>query len=62
MLANREYCRQLNPYRTPIGIYEQSDYIYQCVGCCREVSRSTGLFFGFNQTSESYALEDRADL
>ncbi|CAF4207125.1 unnamed protein product [Rotaria socialis] len=40
MLADREYCRQLDPYGTPIGVYEQPDYIYQCAGYWREDSRS----------------------
>ncbi|CAM4925278.1 unnamed protein product [Rotaria socialis] len=40
MFADREYCRQLDPYGTPIGVYEQPDYIYQCAGYWREDSRS----------------------
>ncbi|CAF2220699.1 unnamed protein product [Rotaria magnacalcarata] len=40
MLADREYCRQSDPYGTPIGVYEQADYIYQCAGYWREDSRS----------------------
>ncbi|CAF1690021.1 unnamed protein product, partial [Adineta ricciae] len=30
----------LDPYGTPIGVYEQPDYIYQCAGYWREDSRS----------------------
>ncbi|CAF4021978.1 unnamed protein product, partial [Adineta steineri] len=40
MFADREYCRQVDPYGTPIGVYEQPDYIYQCAGYWREDSRS----------------------
>ena len=40
MSVEREYCRRLDPYGTPIGVYEQPDYLYHCAGYWREDSRS----------------------
>lgn len=40
MNLDAQYCREMNPDGTPIGVYEMIDNVYQCAGHWRENSRS----------------------
>ncbi|CAF4685329.1 unnamed protein product [Rotaria sp. Silwood1] len=64
MFADREYCRQLDPYGTPIGVYEQPDYIYQCAGYWREDSRSMMVTYDRDDPYNNYKcwVYERRDL
>ncbi|CAF4162205.1 unnamed protein product, partial [Rotaria sordida] len=64
MFADREYCRQLDPYGTPIGVYEQPDYIYQCAGYWREDSRSVMVTYDRDDPYNNYKcwVYERRDL